>query len=124
VHRLWILSNIHSIIIRVNSTPNPPDARPSSRASLQLHSQRRIETFQPVLFRMNDKWHFGIVNLWRQVKGEPWAARIQYGAQPTEYGVFVYLGDGAIIPLRLDPRTDPPTLRPEFPRKANDTTKK
>jgi hypothetical protein len=63
---------------------------------------------------MEGRWRFGIIDQWVRVadKSHPWIARIDYG-EPGKQCHFDYLDNGAIIPLRLDTSTDPPTLRPD-----------
>ena len=104
---------------QVNSTPEPPDIRPTKHGTLQPAGSYYVDAFQPVIFRMDGRWRFGLIDQWVRVKdhSHPWIARMQYG-EPGAQSHFDYLDDGAIIPLQLDTSTDPPTLKPSPHKKA------
>lgn len=55
----------------------PPGARPAQNVHLRLPNRRSVEAFQPVAYREQRAWRFGMVSKWIQVAHSPWIARIR-----------------------------------------------
>lgn len=97
-----------------------PDARPARDTYLQVSGGRRVDAFQPVVYRESGRWHFGVVIRWIQALDSPWMAQIRSGerdARGTDTRIFDYLDDGAILPLQLTDVQGIPVLRPMPPKR-------
>ena len=84
--------------------PELPDAKVSDPNAVMAPGGHRRPAFEPVVFRVECQWRFGVVHEWIGREGYPWIARIVFAASNVHqyYEFYDYLKDGAIVPLEVD----------------------